>query len=99
MNKGIMNRIATGSGFSAVLIAMIVACSGCSKSGSGSGDSGSYSGKMEVSSATGGAISVAIPDGTTVILEIPEGALETTTDLALTVTPSGGQRIRFFSQI
>lgn len=89
MKKGIMNRIATGSGLSAVLIAMIVACTGCSKSGSGSGDSGSYSGKMKVSSATGGAISVDIPDGTTVILEIPEGALETSTDLTLTVTPSG----------
>lgn len=84
-----MNQIATGSGLSAVLIAMIVACSGCSQSGSGSGANGAFSGKMKVTSATGGAISVDIPDGTTVILEIPEGALGTTTDLTLTVTPSG----------
>lgn len=89
MKNGIRNRIATRSGLSLVLIAMIVTCSGCSQSGSGSGANGSYSGKMKVSSATGGAITVDIPDGTSVILEIPEGALETTTDLTLTVTPSG----------
>lgn len=85
---GRKNRIATVSHLSAILIAMIVACSGCSQSGSGSGN-GSYSGKMKVSPVTGGAVSVDMPDGTSVVLEIPEGALEETTDLTLTVTPSG----------
>ncbi len=79
------------AGMFLLVLLMIMTWTGCSRSGSGtSGDSGArVSEKANLSSSTGGAVSVTVPDGTLVTLEIPEGALETQTELTLTVDATG----------
>jgi hypothetical protein len=97
MDMGDNRRKTTGPVLMTVLLMVILAMAGCSsQSGSGDGGSpsGSFSGKANVTPLTGGAISVDIGDGTTVILDVPEGALEQSTNLTVTVTPQGDKEVQ-----
>ncbi len=79
-----------------ILAAMMMAWSGCSGSSGGDNEqapSGSFSAKATLAPRTGGAVSVDIGDGSTVVLEIPEGALAKSTLVTLTVTPEGSLEV------
>lgn len=94
MKTKVLKQMAGGSWLWIVMLAaMVTAWSGCSGSSGGGDDqapSGSFSAKATLTPRTGGAVSVDIGDGSTVILEIPEGALESSTLVTLAVTPEGG---------
>lgn len=97
MNLGDNRRKMTGPVLLTYLLMMLLTMAGCSsQSGSGDGGSpsGSFSGKANVTPLTGGAISVDIGDGTTVILDVPEGALSQSTNLTVTVTPQGDKEVQ-----
>jgi hypothetical protein len=89
MDKGVKQKRLAKAWITALSITIsFMVLNGCSQSGSGGGN-GVYSGKALISSSEGGAITVNIADGTSVTLEVPEGALDTETEVTLSVTPQG----------
>ena len=89
MEKGRNRQKITGAGLFAILFVVSGLIAGCSSSGGGSSVSGTVSGKATITTASGGAISVNLGDGTSVILELPEGALAKSQDVTLSVSPQG----------
>lgn len=87
-----MTKKAMGGYLLAILFAVSVfSFSGCSQNGTGPDASGAYSSQGTLSVSEGGAVSVTIPDGTIVTVEIPEDALIQSTDVTLAVTPEGSR--------
>ncbi len=72
-----------------IIISLMMGCKNSKSGGGGSSSvvSGSYTGKATIANTTGGAISVQVPNGPTVTLEIPEHALAQPADIALSVNP------------